>query len=90
MESETEVAITEHTNGAALADEEAKEPQPRRAPLSFSEKLDRMRAQKVAALERVQARERAQGVELDKTRSAREAIERELLGIERARVEADG
>lgn len=86
--SEAAETITETTepNGAAPA-EEAK---PRRAPLTFVEKLDRMREQKVAALDKVKARETAQGIELDKTRRAREAIERELLGIERARLEADG
>lgn len=75
-------------NGAAPLAQEAKSA-PRRAPLTFVEKLDRMRDQKVAALEKVKTRELAQEAELSRTQQARAAIERELLGIERARLEAD-
>lgn len=81
---EAETTETTEPNGAAPAEET----KPRRAPLSFVEKLDRMRDQKVAALEKVKARELAQETELLRTQAARAAIERELLGIERARAEA--
>ena len=95
MESETAVeaveATEQHTNGAALAEEpQAEEAKPRRTPLSFAEKLDRMGEQKRAALAKVKTRETTQVVELERTRIQREGLERELLGIERAKAEADG